>query len=96
MWLTWQWLQPFTSVSLLSLPSPRVQSCAGWSERHREDIEAALQRHTSGGCSEVVWRPSAQILKEEGLNVQVGGQLLLTAAGKFAAAALVAQPTPAP
>ncbi|GBG00537.1 hypothetical protein Rsub_13240, partial [Raphidocelis subcapitata] len=43
-----------------------VQSCAAWSERHRETIVGAIKRHS--GASRVVWRPATSILLEEGID----------------------------
>ncbi|KXZ55619.1 hypothetical protein GPECTOR_2g1169 [Gonium pectorale] len=43
-----------------------VQAVAGWVQRYRTDIEAAIREAT--GLSRVVWRPMWKILKEEGLE----------------------------
>ena len=45
-----------------------TQSCAGWSERYRDAICAAVHTHAPGGVSDILWRPMADILKQEGLE----------------------------
>eukprot|EP00195_Chlamydomonas_chlamydogama_P004361 CAMPEP_0202919516 /NCGR_PEP_ID=MMETSP1392-20130828/76046_1 /ASSEMBLY_ACC=CAM_ASM_000868 /TAXON_ID=225041 /ORGANISM="Chlamydomonas chlamydogama, Strain SAG 11-48b" /LENGTH=661 /DNA_ID=CAMNT_0049612909 /DNA_START=45 /DNA_END=2030 /DNA_ORIENTATION=+ len=44
-----------------------VQSVAAWTQRYRRDIEAAITAAT--GLKQIVWRPQADILKEEGVQL---------------------------
>jgi 23S rRNA G2069 N7-methylase RlmK/C1962 C5-methylase RlmI len=48
-----------------------VASSAAWVELHRESISAALRSAT--GRQSLVWRPSSDMLAEEGLARGVGG-----------------------
>eukprot|EP00198_Chlamydomonas_reinhardtii_P008920 XP_001698257.1 RNA methyl transferase-related protein [Chlamydomonas reinhardtii] len=43
-----------------------VQVVAGWVQRYRSDVEAAIREAT--GLSRIVWRPAWRILAEEGLT----------------------------
>ncbi|GAQ87325.1 hypothetical protein KFL_003450110 [Klebsormidium nitens] len=48
-----------------------VLSCAAWVERHAPVVRAAIQEAT--GLRSIVWRPSLDILREEGLELPAGG-----------------------
>lgn len=44
-----------------------VASSAAWVEKYKSEIEACISRE--GGINHIYWRPSVEILKEEGVVV---------------------------
>ncbi|KAL6746635.1 S-adenosyl-L-methionine-dependent methyltransferase [Haematococcus lacustris] len=68
-----------------------VQSAAGWVERYRAEVEAAVRE--ASGAQLVVWRPLAEILKEEGVE---GGSSSTTPPTPAATTLETARDGPAP
>ncbi|BFI42236.1 23S rRNA (cytosine1962-C5)-methyltransferase [Marchantia polymorpha subsp. ruderalis] len=59
-----------------------VASSAAWVEKYRPTIEAALTAAT-GGIASITWRPSVDILKDEGLSLQDPTDFLIDLPGEL-------------
>lgn len=65
--------QPASAPAAANIYSPApllYLAAAAWVEKHREAISACLRQHT--GLTSIVWRPAADMLREEGCAAPAG------------------------